>query len=59
MPRDKVPFRLKVNGMIEASSTMPFHGIVSMGLLDNDVDVWGGMRLLLLPFLNGDKNVIS
>ncbi|MBT1704921.1 hypothetical protein [Chryseosolibacter indicus] len=31
---DKIPFRLLDNGMVETSSTMPFHGIISRGMLD-------------------------
>lgn len=30
---DKIPFRLLDNGMVETSSTMPFHGIISRGML--------------------------
>ncbi len=31
---DKIPFGLDDNGMVEANSTMPFHGIISRGLLN-------------------------
>jgi hypothetical protein len=30
---DKIPFRLLDNGMVESASTMPFHGIISRGML--------------------------
>lgn len=31
---DKIPFRLNDKGMVEKNSTMPFHGIISRGLLN-------------------------
>lgn len=30
---DKIPFRLKEKGMVESDSAIPFHGIISRGLL--------------------------
>ncbi|MCC5930577.1 MAG: hypothetical protein JJU28_15125 [Cyclobacteriaceae bacterium] len=34
---DKLPFHLTENGMVEINSTMPFHGIISRGLLSEAI----------------------
>jgi len=43
---DKLPFKLLESGMVENTSTMPFHGIISRGLLSKimtgemDLEIW-------------------
>jgi len=43
---DKLPFKLTESGMVEENSTMPFHGIISRGLLNEfikrslNVELW-------------------
>jgi hypothetical protein len=58
---DKIPFKINDKGMVEENSTMPFHGIISQGLLSEieskktNPDMW----YRYAPFIEQRSNEID